>query len=767
MTRVTQPWTAFNAGELSPLMAGRVDQEKYASGCATLLNMLPLVQGPAMRRAGTRYVGQTKDNGAASFIDFEFSAEQSYVLEFGNEYLRFWVSRGQLLNGGSPYELATPYTSADLVSSDGTRALRTAQSGDVLWICTSNGSKPPQKLERMGATTWTIANAPFDLGPFEDIDPTSTTNISVSSTTNDAYLWASATGVFRTQDIGTCFYMEVNDPAAYGVWTPAATFSVGDIVRYEGNFYRCVGAGTAGASPPVHLRGTATDGGGTGGAAPCSWLYLHSGYGIIKIGSVAGDGASATGVVMPTSPGGDAYFPDQIVSSGSVGTVTTGPSADTTPRWARSLFNDYSGWPVDVKFFRGRLCYVGGARIVCSYAGDYDDFRLEDGPAATASTGMNLPLAINKIDSIRWIAESYVLLGGASRQEFSIQEQTTTQAFSASNVKASPETSFGARLVEPITVSNAILFVERAGKKIREMTFSIYSEHYQSEDLTVMAEHILRPGVVDMTFAAEPDTLLVCAMADGTLAVLTYNRERGVVAWSRFQLGGSTDSTAYGFVETVSSIASPDTTRDDVWLIVRRNVNGSQVRYVEYLEDPRLVLADPKSAFYVDAGLSYSGSATKAITGLTHLIGQTVQVLADGTEHADCVVDDSGAIALNRAASVVQVGLGFTSIVSPMRPDAGGADGSAQTHRKSFGDMWLRLDNSMGGKVGPSLDRLDPIPYMAADYIIGTVNMPFTGDKKVNWPADLGTDGYVYIVQDRPLPFTLCALFPRLDTGDD
>ena len=132
MTRYVPIWLAFNAGELSANMDGRTDQDKYRAGCKTMLNAIPCVQGPARRRGGTRYLGNTKNNGRAWLHKFEYSARQSYALEFGAGYVRFWVSRGQLLNSlNTPYEIVSPITLDMLEAPDKSCAIRSAQMNDA------------------------------------------------------------------------------------------------------------------------------------------------------------------------------------------------------------------------------------------------------------------------------------------------------------------------------------------------------------------------------------------------------------------------------------------------------------------------------------------------------------------------------------------------------------------------------------------------------------------------------------------------------------
>lgn len=746
MARSAPIWNSFNAGELSPLIDGRTDQEKYFAGCKRLRNFIPTVQGPASRRGGTRYLGATKNNLRAWFMPFEFNQAQSYVLELTDLKMRFWVNRGQLLSAGVPYEVATPWSAANLITEEGTMALRSVQSGDVMWIVHNDGAVRPQKLSRLGATNWTLTDVEFENGPFEDVDPDQTNTVTVSGTTGTITITCTA-AIFTANDIGTSFYMEQKDAAGIVTWEVLLPVAVGDYCKYQGNYYQATavnGGAKAGPNPPVHTEGRVWDGGGADGGG-VEWEYRHSGSGWAKITAIGGGGTTATAEVVLNN--GRLQLPGSFVTMG-------------TTRWAKSAFSPTRGWPTGVAFFRERLVYARNRDLFFSVVGAYDDFSRKDGPDITKETAIKLSIASDRLDLIRWITPSAALLVGTARNELSIQEQTTTQVFAADNAVSMPQTEYGSRLLEPIRIGNAVLFIQRAGRKLREMIYDYASDRYKADDLTVLSEHIVDAGVIDMDFQQEPDSILWCVLADGTLAALTYNRERGVVAWVPHVLGGPN-----AFVETVASISAPDGRRDDVWFVVRRTINGSTVRYVEVLEDHRLAETDTADAFYGDAGITYDGASTKTIAGLGHLEGATVQVLADGSAHPNCVVA-AGQITLNRFATKVQIGFDSPAQLQTMRADGGAQDGTAQTRAKSIGEVWARFHNTIGGLIGPTFDRLDPIPGMKPANPVGTRPALFSGDRKVEFPAEVGTDGYICVESSPMLPMTLVMLTARMEVND-
>ena len=168
MARVAAQLTNFTAGELSPRLDGRNDLAKYSAGCATVENMVIYPHGAAARRPGTQYVASVKTPANKTrLIPFEFSTEQTYILEFGDQYIRFYRNNGQIESGGSPYEISTPYLTAELFD------IKFAQSADVMYLTHPNHQT--RKLSRTGHTSWTLAAVEFTNGPYLDTNTTATT----------------------------------------------------------------------------------------------------------------------------------------------------------------------------------------------------------------------------------------------------------------------------------------------------------------------------------------------------------------------------------------------------------------------------------------------------------------------------------------------------------------------------------------------------------------------------------------------------------------
>ena len=220
-------------------------------------------------------------------------------------------------------------------------------------------------------------------------------------------------------------------------------------------------------------------------------------------------------------------------------------------------------------------------------------------------------------------------------------------------------------------------------------------------------------------------------------------------------------------VESVASI-SGSLNEDELWVIVKRTINGTTRRYVEVFSDFDFDETTQTAFHFVDSGLSYDGTATTSITGLDHLEGETVTILADGGTHAAKTVS-SGAITLDRSSKKVKVGLGYNSILQTMRLEGGAGqyEGTAQSKTKRISKVTLRLFETVGAKVGPSLSKLETIPFRTTSDPMDTpVSTFLAGDKEIEFDDDYNTDGFVFVKQDQPLPLSVCAIYPELVTHD-
>ncbi len=224
-------------------------------------------------------------------------------------------------------------------------------------------------------------------------------------------------------------------------------------------------------------------------------------------------------------------------------------------------------------------------------------------------------------------------------------------------------------------------------------------------------------------------------------------------------------SQTHALVESVASIPSSTRSEEEVYVVVQRTINGATKRYIERLK-PIDFGTDVEDAFFVDSGLTYSGSAATTISGLSHLEGQTVKILGNGAAHTDKQVS-SGAVTLDRAVTKAHIGLSYNSILQTMRIDAGGMQGTSQGKIKRVNDVTVRVYRSLGVRVGSSSSQTDLIPFRTSASPMDKAVEMFTGDKEVEFDGGYETDGHVVVTQSQALPLTVLALYPRLTTFDE
>ncbi len=766
--------TAFNGGELSPLIRGRVDVAKYANGCERMEGFLPTIQGPAIARPGFIYVAEVKDSSKRTWhMRFERSQDAAYIIELGDGYARFYADHGQVqvsgvsaYNGattyavgdlvssagvnyyckaattgnappnatywhpltGTIYEIPMPYTAAQLTNDDGSFALRFAQAGDVIYMAL--GSVAPYALYRYGATNWVCSKVDFAPPPFKSLNITATT-IYASATTGSVTLTASAS-VFTASNVGEYIYLGEKDVRDTAQWEAGKAILLGAARRSDGKNYVALNAATTGGVKPVHSSGAAYDG-DTG----VQWRFQDPGYGWAKITAYT----SATQVTAT------------VVSQIPAGAVSAG---NATTRWALQAWNATDGYPTNVTFFRERLTFARDSTLWFSVSADFSNFSTEIAGVISADAGFERTIASDRVNSIRWLSPGDVLLVGTLGDEWAIVEATTTDPFGPANCKTKRQSTYGSNLVAPTRVGLDTLFVQKAGRKVRAMSFKFEEDGFESPDVTAFSEHITKTGIIDSAYQQEPWSVVWCVRSDGVLLGLTFNREQDVVAWHRHPLQD-------GVVESVETIPAPDGSRDDLWVIVRYTVSGVTRRYMGYLGEQDEDGTDQADWTYADMMSTYSGVPATVISGLNYLEGKEVWVLVDGARHPNRTVS-GGAITLQVAGSKVHVGMPSPGLIETLNLEAGANTAQGKIKRAHL--VTIRVHRSLGGQAGPYETKLSELAYRSPSVPMGSAPPPFTGDLDVEWPGDYEPRMTMIVTKDRPMPLTLVAVMPQLVTSE-
>ena len=305
-------------------------------------------------------------------------------------------------------------------------------------------------------------------------------------------------------------------------------------------------------------------------------------------------------------------------------------------------------------------------------------------------------------------------------------------------------------------MGNRLVYVQRRGSIIRDMAYAYDTDSYGGYDLTLLAKHLITgKEIIDSAFAQEPDSIIYFVRSDGTLLCLTYIMEQKVYAWSHIVTDGK--------IEAV--LAAQQGNNDIVYCQVLRTVNGKQVRYIEQFS---LDSDSENQQDYImlDSSVrkTYS-TATKAITGLSHLEGRSVTVMGDGYLF-DPVTVKNGALTLPEGCKNVVIGIPYTMILEqPNFNTTISGVGNIQGMQQAVNTVVLRLSKSFGGEIGPDKNTLHEIIYDVGTMDLGQECL-FSGDKNVTMGSGgFNKNGRVYIRHDKPYPFTLLSIVRGVTLG--
>jgi len=739
--RVTPYLNNFTGGTLSPKLMGRVDLDLYKNGLEDSLNILTLIFGGVTRRQGSYYIASTKDSTKlARLIRFRYSTEQAYILEFGENYIRFYMDGGRI---GSPYEISTPYANDEL--SD----LQIAQSADTMYI--AHPDYPVRKLQRTGHTAWTFIEAPFVWTPFLDTNTTATT-ITPSAVTGTGITLTASTAIFESAHVGSFWKIEGNRKTEDS-FTSVTTGTSEEIK--EGDSLICSLNGTW--SGTCMLQRSYDDGD--------TWLdyaayTINTAFEVIGLDesilyrwnmTTYSSGTCEAALSKPDSPG---YVEVTGYTSSTVVTATVIeelPSTDATIKWAEGAWSDVQGYPKAVTFFEQRLVFAatqGRPQTVwASQSGDFESFE----------TGTNdadawwFTIASNEVNSIEWIVSGEKLFLGSAGGAWVVGTRGEG-AVTATNIEVNQQTTEGTSPIQPIKIGKTIIYVQDGGKKVLALSYSFEKDSYVSVEISKGSDHLFFGGITDMVYQAQPDPY-IWFIVDGSLVSCAYDPNNKINAYNPHDVSG--------IVESIAVI--PGTDRDELWMVANRTIDGSTARYVEQFQTAQWESVE--DAIYMDSAITYEGVATTTISGLDHLEGETVAVLANGAVRPEAVVA-SGSITLDRSATKVQIGLPFLSHFKIVRIEAGAQAGTAQSKKKNIFNLNIRFYNTIGAAAGESLSNLDEIEFRNSGDPMDEAPPLFSGDKAQIFNGGSNEDGQVCVAQSQPYPWTVLAIAIVVYTSD-
>jgi len=359
-----------------------------------------------------------------------------------------------------------------------------------------------------------------------------------------------------------------------------------------------------------------------------------------------------------------------------------------------------------------------------------------------------------QVNEIRHIVSLDALIFLTSGAEWRITDGQD-QVLTPSTLGAKILTYWGASWCAPAVVGDSVIFVQEKGNKIRDLGYEVNSSLYRGNELSVMANHLFEGYVIEeMTYCSEPFGVLWCVRDDGILLGMTYLREYGIWAWHQH--------TTDGEVESVASIGEDG--RDALYMIVKRTIGETDVRYIERME-PR-TLTSAADVFCVDCGLSYDSTPETEFTGLDHLEGMSVVAVADGNLVANLTVT-SGAVTLPEEASKVVVGLPYTCTIETLDLDVQSMTQSLRAAEISVSEVQLEVYKSRGGWVSGKNDdgtysqAMEIAPRFDSDGYDAIALKTFK--QSVIIQPGWAKSGGLKIEQRDPFPMTILSIVPSVD----
>tara|TARA_R110000824_G_scaffold292348_1_gene480747 strand:- start:215 stop:2224 length:2010 start_codon:yes stop_codon:yes gene_type:complete len=422
-----------------------------------------------------------------------------------------------------------------------------------------------------------------------------------------------------------------------------------------------------------------------------------------------------------------------------------------------------NNYPSVVTFFEQRLVFAATNNnpqtLWFSKNADYLNFHT----GTADNDALIYTIASNKVNAIRYLSATRILNIGTSGGEYVL---TTTNGgpITPTQTVIRKYSNYGCIESDPVQVADVTLFAQRGARKVREFRYigEVDVAGYSAPDITILSEHLTKGGIKEFAYQQEPESIVWARRTDGTLLGLTYRREEEIVAWHKHIIGGAFGS-GQAVVESIITLPT-DSGEDELYMIVKRTISGVTKRYVEVMKTFDFG-SDTTAAFFVDSGLVYSGSSTSTLSGLYHLEGQTLSILANGATHPDKTVSGGG-VTLDFPITSGAVGFGYTSEMQTMRLESGSQDGTSQGKPKRIHDITVRFHETVGAEVGTESGNADRIFFRDSSMNMDQAVPLFTGDKEIEFDGGFVDGDRIYVRQSQPLPMTVLALYPRMNTFD-
>ncbi len=413
-----------------------------------------------------------------------------------------------------------------------------------------------------------------------------------------------------------------------------------------------------------------------------------------------------------------------------------------------------SNWPETVTFHQQRLVYGGNQskpqKLWTSAAGDFLDFGDFEGDGCAgvnAADGMAFTLDSGTLNKVKWLISVKVLAVGTMGNEWTVQGNGQA-SMAPQSLLAQRQTNSGSEKIKPLMVGLSTLFVERHGRTINEFKYEYTTDSYETSDRSILATHFTEEySIIDWSFQQMPDQVVWMVREDGILLGCTYQREHKVVGWHLHDTQGQFKAL---------TVIPGSKRSDDVWVVVSRTRGGVEHFYVERMED-EFVGTEAKDGRFLDSHVVRT-PVGRIVSGLEHLEGLEVDILADGTIHPSLVVS-SGQVLLDGDYSEVVVGLQYTSELRPYLPQLPLQDGTDYGRVQRITNVDIDFYKTLGGYIGrhdtEDGDREEELAFRRPIDSMGEQVPLYTGIYHYNFLEGFDRASEYFIKQKQPLPMTI------------
>ena len=811
---------SFSGGEISPEMFGRIADNKFQQGAATMRNFVAKPQGPAQNRPGFAYVNEVKNSAKSTrLISFTFNTTQTMVIEMGDQYFRFHTQGQTLLySDGAAWNSGTNYTVGDIALQGGTNYYaKTAHSN----------SQPPN------GTNWYAlpANLTYEIpSPYLeaelfDVHYVQSADVLTFVHPNHAPRELRRLGATKWELLTIDFGTPLAAPTGVSVsaYIPASTSTNNDTYQDHKYVVTAVKASLVDESNQSATASVSNNIFVTGARNTISWNAVTgaSRYRIYK------DQGGIFGYIGETTT--TSVIDDNIA-----------PDFSMTPPIHENDFTGANNYPGAVSYFEQRRVFAGTNNA------PQNMWMTKSGTESNMSFGLPIRdddriefrVAAREANTIRHIVPLTQLLLLTGSAEWRVTS-VNSDAITPTSISVKPQSYVGANNAQPVIVNNSLVYAAARGGHIRELGYNWQANGFVTGDLSLRAPHLFDNfTILDIGLAKSPIPVVWMVSSSGKLLGLTYVPEQQLGAWHQHDTDGT--------FESVACVSEGD---DDVtYCVIKRTINGASKRYIERM-GTRL-FATQRDNFFVDSGATYDGTNTNnsntvtvsggtnytkgetvtvttnynlfnappsvadkddaivlvdgtelyrltilatssqtvatakldkdlpaslrntgintyevarnVISGISWLEGKALNILADGAVHPQRTVA-SGSITLERAASVVHLGLPYESDLNTL-PMALQVEAVGQGRVKNLNHVWLRVLESSGIFAGPSADKLVEAKQRTEEPYGSPPNLK-TQDIKIMLTPQWQDNGQLFVRQTDPLPLTVVGLTLEVAMG--